>query len=110
MAATGWLLIVIIGAAAGGAIESVIILVLPSTTICEADGPNEIGVPAMVTAAAPGAIVWLPITNCEAALAVIGSLLKVMTAAGGGGAAAAEGKAAVVPPTTMFEADGPREI
>ncbi len=110
MATIGRLLIVITDPFAGVAIGDPSTLVVTPMTIWDADSPNETGVPAMVTGAAPGATVRLPTTNCEAALAVIGCRLRVMTAAAAGETGAKEGKATVLPPSTMFDAEGPREI
>ena len=47
-------------------------MVLLPTTTCEPKGARLIGVPDTVTAGAPGTIIWLPTTNCDAELAVTG--------------------------------------
>lgn len=72
--------------------------------IFDADGARLIGVPEIVTAGAPGATVWLPITYSEALLGKIVSPPNVRGCRGLGAVA----KGIVIPSITAFDAEGAR--
>ena len=93
------------GNADGDGCSSGIVLV-PITTFL-VDGSRLIGVPDMITAGAPGVIVWPLTTYCDALLAVTTSFPIVNDGKADGDSSPS---GIVLVPITTFLADGPRLI
>ena len=84
-------------------------IVLVPITTCIAEGSKLIGVPEMITAGAPGVIVWPLTTYCDALLAVITSLPTVKPWFGvGSGLATAIGGVLGGPSPMFCDGPGPR--